>query len=68
MVDCVHDVVERRRERVQIFAIEWRDEGLAQTIEKLVDDHIATAFELFHALRHLSHPGISPPQSREKKV
>ena len=44
-VDHVHHVVEIQDQRVDVFAIERRDEGLVQPIQRVVGDLVALVFE-----------------------
>src|SRR5207253_3044915 len=49
-VDGVHDVVERARQRVDVFAIERRDEGPVQPLDDLVGDEVALVLDFLDLL------------------
>jgi hypothetical protein len=44
-VDVVADVVERDRERVNIFAVKWRDERLVELVSDLVGKFVARVLD-----------------------
>src|SRR5438093_2812373 len=50
-VDRVHDVVERARERVDVLAVERRDERAVQALNDLVGQEVALVLDLLDFLR-----------------
>ena len=53
VINQVNDVVERRRHHVNVFAIEWSDEGLVQTSRDIMSELVARVLESLDALRIL---------------
>ena len=51
VVDGVHDVVERTRQRVDVLAVDRRDEGLVQPLDDLVRQEVALVLDFLDLVR-----------------
>jgi hypothetical protein len=49
-VDVVDDVVERRREQLEVLAVDRGDEDLGELLVDLVDDRVGLVLEVSHGL------------------